>query len=129
MERAKNGVETDMVRGLERLGGFGGVADRLNEYNHYLGNPDYIQQDLARYQKSTIASIRSFAETQLKPNASVVVYGIPGKPDLGPDVPTSKTLAKGNNTGGSGERRCSVARRGPSTWSRAAIESPRSRYF
>ncbi len=100
LERAKNGVETDMVRGLERLGGFGGVADRLNEYNHYLGNPDYIQQDLARYQNSTIASIRSFAETQLKPNASVVVYGIPGKPDLGPDVPTPKTLAKGNNTGG-----------------------------
>jgi zinc protease len=28
------------------------------------------------------------------------VYGIPGKPDLGPDVPTPKTLQKGNAAGG-----------------------------
>jgi zinc protease len=100
LERARNGVETRMVQGLERLGGFGGVADRLNEYNHYLGNPDYIAQDLARYQKATTSSIRSFAESKLKPTARVVVYGIPGKPDLGPDVPTPKTLEKGKNTGG-----------------------------
>ena len=100
LERAQNGIETRMVQGLERLGGFGGVADRLNEYNHYLGTPDYIAQDLARYQKATVASIRGFAEAQLKPNARVVVYGIPGKPDLGPDVPTPKTEQKGKSTGG-----------------------------
>jgi zinc protease len=100
LERARNGVETGMIEGLERLGGFGGVADRLNEYNHYLGNPGYIAEDLGRYQKATIASIRAFAEEQLKPTARVVVYGIPGKPALGPDVPTPKTLEKGNATGG-----------------------------
>jgi zinc protease len=100
LERARNGIETGMVRGLERLGGFGGVADRLNEYNHYLGNPGYIQQDIARYRNASIDSIRSFAQGQLKPNANVVVYGIPGKPDLGPDVPTPKTLQKGKSTGG-----------------------------
>lgn len=102
LERARNGVETRIIQGLERLGGFGGVADRLNEYNHYLGNPDYLAQDLARYQHATIASIREFAEAQLKPAASVVVYGIPGKPDLGPDVPTPKTQQKGQNQGGEG---------------------------
>ncbi len=100
LERARNGVETRMIQGLERLGGFGGVADRLNEYNHYLGNPGYFAEDVARYQKASIASIRTFAQTQLKPTARVVVYGIPGKPDLGPDVPTPKTLAKGKSTGG-----------------------------
>ncbi len=100
LERARNGVETHMIEGLERLGGFGGVADRLNEYNHYLGNPGYIADDLGRYQKATVASIRTFAEAQLRPNARVVVYGIPGTPDLGPDVPTPKTLQKGNSTGG-----------------------------
>jgi zinc protease len=100
LERAQNGVETRIIRGLERLGGFGGVADRLNEYNHYLGTPDYLAQDLARYQKATVASIRAFAREQLKPNARVVVYGIPGKPDLGPDVPTPKTQQKGANAGG-----------------------------
>src|ERR1019366_1653461 len=35
-----------------------------------------------------------------KPDARVVVYGIPGKPDLGPDVPTPKTEQKGRNAGG-----------------------------
>lgn len=100
LERARNGVETHMIQGLERLGGFGGVADRLNEYNHYLANPGYIADDLGRYQKATVASIRTFAQTQLKPIARVIVYGIPGTPDLGPDVPTPKTLQKGNSTGG-----------------------------
>jgi zinc protease len=100
LERAQNGIETRIIEGLERLGGFGGVADRLNEYNHYLGTPDYLAQDLGRYQKATVASVRAFAEAQLKPNARVVVYGIPGKPDLGPDVPTPKTEQKGRNTGG-----------------------------
>ena len=100
LERAQNGIETRIIQGLERLGGFGGVADRLNEYNHYLGTPDYLAQDLGRYQKATVASVRAFAEAQLKPNARVVVYGIPGKPDLGPDVPTPKTEQKGRNAGG-----------------------------
>jgi zinc protease len=100
LERARNGTETGMIQGLERLGGFGGVADRLNEYNHYLGNPGYFPQDVHRYQAATTDSIRAFAETQLKPSARVVVYGIPGKPDLGPDVPTPKNLQKGQSTGG-----------------------------
>jgi zinc protease len=100
LERARNGIETRMIAGLERLGGFGGVADRLNEYNHYLKDPGYFSRDVERYQSATTASIRAFADTQLKPTARVVVYGIPGKPDLGPDVPTPKTQQKGQSTGG-----------------------------
>jgi len=100
LKRAQNGVETRTIQGLQRLGGFGGIADRLNEYNHYLGTPDYLQQDLARYQNATVESIRAFAQEQLKPSSRVVVYGVPGKPDLGPDVPTPQTQQKGKNTGG-----------------------------
>jgi zinc protease len=100
LERARNGTETGMIQGLERLGGFGGVADRLNEYNHYLGNPGYFPQDVHRYEAATTDSIRAFAEAQLKPKARVVVYGIPGKPDLGSDVPTPKNQQKGQSTGG-----------------------------
>jgi len=100
LERARNGIETEMIQGLERLGGFGGVADRLNEYNHYLGNPGYFSDDVHRYQAATTESIRLFAQYQLKPTARVIVYGIPGKPDLGPDVPTPKNLQKGQSTGG-----------------------------
>ena len=49
MERARNTIETQIIEGLETLGGFGGVADRLNSYNHYLGNPGYLPQDIHRY--------------------------------------------------------------------------------
>jgi len=100
LERARNGTEMGMIEGLERLGGFGGVADRLNEYNHYLGNPGYFPQDVHRYESASTDSIRAFAEAQLKQTARVVVYGIPGKPDLGPDVPTPKNQQKGQSTGG-----------------------------
>ena len=100
LERARNGTETEMIQGLQRLGGFGGVADRLNEYNHYLGNPGYFPDDVQRYQAATTNSIRAFAQAQLKPTARVVVHGIPGTPDLGPDVPTPKNLQKGQSTGG-----------------------------
>ena len=100
LERAQNTIETQMIRGLERMGGFGGVADRLNEYNQFEGTPDYLAKDLARYQNATMASVHQVAETELKPTSRVVVYGVPGKPDLGPDVPTPKTEQKGEGTGG-----------------------------
>ena len=38
VDRASNGIETRIVNRLQRLGGFGGVADRLNTYEHYLGD-------------------------------------------------------------------------------------------
>src|SRR4029453_16464417 len=42
VERARNTFETTMVTGLETLGGFGGVADTLNMFNHYVGDPAYL---------------------------------------------------------------------------------------
>ncbi len=39
VDRARNVIETRVVQRLENLGGVGGVADRLNTYNHYLNDP------------------------------------------------------------------------------------------
>ena len=55
VERARNVFESAIIRGLENLGGFGGVADRLNQYNHFLGDPGYLARDLERYRKTTPA--------------------------------------------------------------------------
>ncbi len=52
IEQARNTIETAIIGGLERLGGFGGVADRLNMYNHYLRTPDYLEKDIQRYRAS-----------------------------------------------------------------------------
>ena len=90
VERARNVTETRIVQGLESLGGFGGVADRLNMYNHYLGDPSYLRKDIERYRAVTPAAVRTFVREQLTPNARIVVHGVPGDPDLGPPVPTPK---------------------------------------
>jgi zinc protease len=93
VDRARNTTETRIIQGLERLGGFGGVADRLNQYNHYLGNPDYLAQDIARYRRVTAATVKAFAQQQLRSNTRAVVHGVSGEPDLGPPVPTPATAA------------------------------------
>ncbi len=79
VDAARNVIETNIIRGLETLGGFGGVADRLNQYNHYLGDPAYLGKDLARYHAATPASIQKFAREQLGTNSRVVVFGVPGE--------------------------------------------------
>jgi zinc protease len=99
VERARNTIQAKIIEGLETLGGFGGVADRLNQYNHYLGTPDYLGEDIGRYNRVTPEVVRGFAEKELKPTARVVVYGVPGKQDLGPEVPTPEIQKTPAGTG------------------------------
>jgi zinc protease len=94
LKRAHNVLETRIISGLETLGGFGGVADRLNSYNHYLGTPDFLSADIGRYENASVESLKAFAQTQLGNNQRVVIYGVPGKQDLGAEVPTPKSEAK-----------------------------------
>jgi zinc protease len=86
VNRARNTLVAGVVRGLETLGGFGGVADLLNRYNHYLGDPGFLPRDLARYQAVTPQTVRAAANTQLKSSARVVVVGMPGEKVI-QDVP------------------------------------------
>jgi zinc protease len=78
VDRARTTLVAGVVRGLETLGGFGGVADLLNRYNHYLGDPGFLPKDLARYEAVTPQTVRRAATEQLKPSARVVVFGVPG---------------------------------------------------
>ena len=94
LKRARNVLESRIIEGLETLGGFGGVADRLNSYNHYLGTPDFLAADIARYENASVESLKAFAQSQLGNNQRVVVYAVPGKQDLGAEVPTPKAEAK-----------------------------------
>ena len=87
VDRARNVLETQILSGLQLVGGFGGVADQLNLYNHYLGTPDYLKEDIERHRRVTPESVRQFAQRYLAPNARVVVHGVPGKQNLGPEVP------------------------------------------
>src|SRR5271170_103435 len=79
---------TQKITGLERLGGFGGVADTLDHYNQYTGDPGYLSKDLARYQSATVASVKLAATKYLNKNQAVVVSCVPGKKVVD-DVPRS----------------------------------------
>ena len=93
VERARNTIETAMLTSIEKLGG-AGLANQLNQYNQYTGDPGYLSRDLERLRRVSAADVKRVAQAFLAPNARVVVAGVPGTPDLGPDVPTPKPAAK-----------------------------------
>jgi zinc protease len=85
MEQQRNRTQAQRIMGLQRLGGFGGVADMLNEFNHYTGDPGYLAKDMERYAKATPEDVKRYA-AMLTPRSRVVVYGVPGEKVID-DVP------------------------------------------
>jgi zinc protease len=78
VEASRTSQITRTITGLQRLGGFGGIADVLNEYNQYTGDPGYLPKDIANYQAVTAASMRALAAKYLNKNQAVVVLCLPG---------------------------------------------------
>jgi zinc protease len=62
LQRAQNSYKASF---LNRLASVLGKADRLNYYNYIVGNPDYVQQDAARYEHVTAADVQRVAKTYL----------------------------------------------------------------
>jgi len=58
LEQAKTAVRADFVRGVERVGGFGGKSDVLAECAVFTGKPDCYKQELATIMAATPAQIR-----------------------------------------------------------------------
>jgi zinc protease len=88
LDGARTEFLTSKIRGLQRLGGFGGVADMMDRYNQYLGDPGYLPKDIARYQAVTTGSVREIGQKVFGSNQRVVVYTVPGK-KVTDDVPRS----------------------------------------
>jgi zinc protease len=61
VQRAVNQFEASYYDRLERVGGFGGKADQLNGYFVRTGNPDWFNEDLARYRALSPSDIRAAA--------------------------------------------------------------------
>ncbi len=96
LDGARNTIEAHIIRGLESLGGFGGKADRLNQYNHFLGDPGYLPHDIERYDHASLGDLKNITNKYLQDNESVVVYAVPGKKVL-EDVPQAKDEATKEN--------------------------------
>ncbi|MDH7603909.1 MAG: pitrilysin family protein [Melioribacter sp.] len=83
LQRAVNQIEASFLDNIEKVGGFNGKADLLNSYFYYAKNPDYANEDLARYKAISPDDIRSAVQTYLLDNARVVLSIVPkGKTDL-----------------------------------------------
>jgi len=67
-------IETGLVSSLQSLRA---RADKLNEYEYYLGNPDSLDKDLARFRSATPASVKTWAGTILTPDAKLVQWVLP----------------------------------------------------
>lgn len=78
--RAVSKFETDFFTRLQTLGGFGGKAEKLQLYNHFLKDPGYLAKDLERYRKVKKESVIDFTTNVLSPEKRVVLFAIPADP-------------------------------------------------
>jgi zinc protease len=72
LERSRNSVETAFIDGLQNVGGFGGRADQLNMYLFHTGEPDFVEQDLARYRRLSAPDVRDAVRRHLQEPACVL---------------------------------------------------------
>jgi zinc protease len=91
---SKRSIERGILFSLESGGG---VADRINAYNHHRKDPLFLEKDIERYRKATPEAIHDFVSKYLATNSRVVVFGVPGEPVHAPDVPAPKSAS---NEGG-----------------------------
>lgn len=84
IERGRVQAETQFVFRLQSVGGFGGKSDQLNAYNVFVGDPDYFDRDMARYQLASRASLVQAAARYLDHTRRVVLSVVPrGRASLG----------------------------------------------
>jgi zinc protease len=77
LHRAVNQYEAGFLRRMEQVGGFGGKADQLNNYFFRTGNPDYAQEDMARYQAIAPEDLSAAAYRYLRDDGRVVLSIVP----------------------------------------------------
>jgi zinc protease len=79
LNRVKNSVRSSF---LNRLSGVLGKSEVLNTYNYMAGNPDYVQQDAARYDAVTAADVQRVARTYLGRHKVVLTVVPEGKREM-----------------------------------------------
>jgi zinc protease len=70
LERARNGIKTDLVRGLDTLQG---LAGRLLTYDMFADDPAYLGRDLGRYEVATPEALQKWAAQILRSKARVTI--------------------------------------------------------
>ncbi len=79
LERALNQIEASFFDRIERVGSFGGKADLLNAYFTATGNPDFFNEDLARYRARSVADLQAAVRHWLPADRRVELTVLPKK--------------------------------------------------
>ncbi|MEP6549791.1 MAG: insulinase family protein, partial [Gemmatimonadales bacterium] len=79
LQRAQNMYKASF---LNRLASVLGKAEVLNTYNYFVGNPDFVQQDAARYERVTAADVQRVAKTYLGRPKIVLTVVPEGKKEM-----------------------------------------------
>jgi predicted Zn-dependent peptidase len=80
LERARTAVRASFVRGIERVGGFGGKSDVLAECQVFHGDPGCFRRSLAIIDAATPAQVRDVARRWLAQGSytlTVLPFGAP----------------------------------------------------
>jgi zinc protease len=104
------GVESARLKGLENLGGFGGLSDTLNFYQLYYGNPNYFEREFAELLETKTKEVdetfkkrlstSDYAKLSINPRRSVKSFAVE-KPevkllsDFRLKIPSSEKLENG----------------------------------
>lgn len=94
LARAKTTILADNVFELERSSA---RANRINTYNHYTGDPNYLDKDLARTTSATSTSTSDAARRWLKEKDRVITLVTPKK-----DAPIAGRIVNVQRPGGAG---------------------------
>ena len=99
LDRVQTGLRADFVRGVERIGGFGGKSDVLAESQVYLGSPDAYREDLAEALAAEPDDVRDAARRWMTTGAYTLVT-VP-RPELSASASTvDRTVGVPEPTGG-----------------------------
>jgi zinc protease len=97
LQRVKTQYIAGFVRGIERIGGFGGKSDILAMNQVYGGSPDFYKTTLQRIQQATVKDVHTAALKWLSDGVYVLeIYPFPNYSQAAPDTMIRKTLP---NTG------------------------------
>jgi zinc protease len=98
LDRAKIVNRAGFVRGLEKVGGFGGKAVILAEGQVYRGDPGAYKKDLVRSEAASIASVKAAADKWLS-KGDYLLTVLPADKGFDPAAEDAKVVALGAATG------------------------------
>jgi zinc protease len=96
LQRVKVQYEAEFIRGIERIGGFGGKSDRLAQSQVYRGSPDAYKISLKRVELATAEDLRATAQRWLSDGVYILEV------DPFPEYKTASTGADRSKAPGSG---------------------------